>query len=115
MPPLRGLKFLGGGIYKYFAPNGARNDTLFARFKHQRSCVLHPSVARCNRATLGENVENEHNSEGVVAGWKFDATPSELRNFLERFPRVARAEQLWAGGRNPVGILKQMRVRSGFR
>ena len=49
---LRGLKFLGDGIYKYFALDGAERSEQFARFSTPTE--LNHSAQRCEeRATLG--------------------------------------------------------------
>jgi len=70
------------------------------------------------RATLGKSTEEFSTPTGL---WLIDtdlhagnaaSTPLGLWNFEQRFPRVARSSQPWAGGHNPFGI--EDRVKSAF-
>ena len=64
-----------------------------------------PGLAR-RRDYPGSRSRDGHNPSGVAsfAARPSVATPLGLRAMLHRIPRVARASQPWALGRNPVGI-----------
>ena len=71
----------------------------------QRDSVTQPSGCRVGEATLGLAGHSLPTPTGLQHGRVMvDATPLGLKRFSVSFPRVARAEQPWAGGRNPVGI-----------
>ena len=71
----------------------------------QRDSVTQPSGCRVGEATLGTHGQSFPTPTGlrhfVVSA---DTTPLGLKKNFMSFPRVARASQPWAGGRNPVGI-----------
>lgn len=66
-----------------------------------------PSPGLASRAYPGSVAGNLPNPNGVVARDRCQgaATPSGLREIRGTAPKVARASQPWAVGRNPVGIL----------
>ena len=71
----------------------------------QRDSVLQSSGRRVGKATLGSPSQSLPTPTGlqhlVVMA---DATPLGLKRNSRSAPRVARASQPWAGGRNLVGI-----------
>ena len=75
-----------------------------SRCESQRDSGPKPSC-RVGEATLGSTSQSLPTPTGlqhpIVIG---DATPLGLKRFSLSFPKVARASQPWAGGRNPVGI-----------
>ena len=63
------------------------------------------------RATLGKSSGRNFNPNGVASVDRSQAaTPSGLTDHSKPLPRVARASQPWAGGRNPFGIHGLVRI-----
>ena len=78
-------------------------------------------IRRCRTAIHDLQTPIRRSRIAIRARWTPESfsTPTGLRplatagpqprwgcGFVDRFPRVARASQPWAGGRNPVGILR---------
>jgi hypothetical protein len=73
-------------------------------FQSQRDCIIQPRVA--TKELPWVDVQTTSTLKGLKPRAKNGAsTPMGLKIFFGRLPRVARASQPWAGGRNPFGIL----------
>ena len=88
-----------------FKEQSSRTNAASPFRESQRDSVTQPSGCRVGEATLGLVGHSLPTPTGLQHGRVMvDATPLGLKRFPVSFPRVARAEQPWAGGRNPVGI-----------